>query len=306
MTERQKGIAALAFVLVAWSFSSPVVKYLMPHYDPWTQNAYRYLAGMLTLLPFLVQRWRRLNRHALLQLLAPTIPNVIHQTAWVVALLWILPALSSFLNKSSVLFAAAMAFWLFPDERWLFRSKRFLAGLVLSLTGTLGLALLRPDLNELRINLGVLLVLVAAAGWAMYTVAAKRPAAEIGPTLSFAVVSIYTTALLVPMALLWGDFGAWWRAPWHVTAIMIVSGIFLIGLAHTAYFYAIKRLGVSVCATMMLTTPLGTMVWSRWMFGEQLTGGQLIGGAMLLTGGALTLLAKEKPAPVELTRAVEV
>jgi drug/metabolite transporter (DMT)-like permease len=306
MTERQKGIAALAFVLVAWSFSSPVVKYLMPHYDPWTQNAYRYAAGMLTLLPFLVRRWRELSRRSLAQLLVPTIPNLIHQTAWVVALLWILPALSSFLNKSSVLFAAAMAYWFFPDERWLFRSKRFLTGLALSLAGTLGLALLRPDLNEMKINLGVLLVLVAAAGWAMYTVAAKRPAERIGPTLSFAVVSIYTTAALVPMAWAWGDFGAWWAAPWHVNAIMIVSGIVLIGLAHTAYFYAIKRLGVSVCATLMLTTPLGTTLLSRWMFGERLTAGQIAGGVMLLTGGALTLLAKEKPTPVELTQAVEV
>lgn len=80
---------------------------------------------------------------------------------------------------------------------------------------------------------------------------------------------------------------------------MVVSGITLIGLAHTLYFYAIKRLGVSICATMMLTTPQGTAVLSRWMFGERLTTGQW-------AGGALTLLAKEKPAPAELTHAVEI
>src|SRR5438876_673209 len=114
MTDRRKGIGALAGVLVAWSFSSPVVKYLMPYYDPWTQNAYRYAAGMLAMLPFLAGRWRRLDRRALLGLMVPAIPNLIHQTAWVVALLWIYPALASFLNKSSVLFAAAMAYALFP------------------------------------------------------------------------------------------------------------------------------------------------------------------------------------------------
>lgn len=303
MTERKKGMAALAFVLVAWSFSSPVVKYLMPYYDPWTQNAYRYAAGMLAMLPFLIRGARRLNRRSLVQLLVPTIPNVVHQTAWVVALLWIFPALSSFLNKSSVLFAALMAYWLFPDERWLLRSKRFLAGLTMSVAGALGLALLRPDLQVMSINLGVVLVLVAAVAWAFYSVAAKRPAEEIGPTLSFSVVSIYTTLLLVPMALAWGDFSRWRGAPWHVNAIMIVSGIVLIGWAHTAYFYAIKRLGVSICATLLLTTPLGTMVLSRWMFDERLTAGQLLGGTMLLAGGALTLLAKEKP--TVLARAVE-
>ncbi len=306
MTDRQKGIAALGVVLVAWSFSTPVVKYLMPYYDPWTQNAYRYAAGMIVLLPFLVQRWRGLDHRSLLRLLLPTAPNLLHQVSWVVALVWIFPALASFLNKSSVLFAAAMAYFLFPDERWLFRSKRFLTGLALSLAGTLGLALLRPDLRELKINLGVFLALVAAAGWAMYSVAAKRPAEQLGPTLAFSVVSVYTTVALVAMAWAWGDLGRWRVVPPEVNAVMIASGIVCIGLAHTLYFYAIQKLGVAICATMMLTTPLGTMLVSRWMFGERLTVGQLIGGALLLAGGALTLLAKEKPAPAELTQAVEI
>jgi drug/metabolite transporter (DMT)-like permease len=310
MTDRQKGIGALAIVLVAWSFSAPVVKYLMPYYDPWTQNVYRYASGMLTMLPLLVLRLLRepgrLNRRALVRLLAPTLPNIVQQTGWVVALMWIYPALAAFLNKSSVLFAALMAYFLFPEERWLFRSRRFLGGLALSLAGTLALALWRPNLDDMQINLGVLLVLASAAGWACYSVAAKRPAEELGSTVSFAVVSIYSTAAFVPMALAWGDLGHWRAVPWHVNAIMVASGVFCIGLAHTLYFYAIKKLSVSVCATMMLMTPLGAMLLSRWMFGERLTAGQWAGGVMLLAGGALTLFAKEKPLPAELTQAVEI
>jgi drug/metabolite transporter (DMT)-like permease len=310
MTDRQKGMGALALVLVAWSFSTPVVKYLMPYYDPWSQNVYRYAAGMLIMLPLLVRRLirepGRLNRRALLRLLVPAVPNIVQQTGWVVALMWIYPALAAFLNKSSVLFAAVMAYFLFPDERWLFRSRRFLGGLALSLLGTLALALWRPDLDKMQINLGVLLVLTSAAGWACYSVAAKRPAVELGSTVSFAVVSIYSTAAFVPMALAWGHLGHWHAVPWHVNAIMILSGIFCIGLAHTLYFYAIKKLSVSVCATLMLTTPLGSLALSRWLFGERLTAGQWAGGVMLLAGGALTLLAKEKPLPAELTQAVEI
>jgi drug/metabolite transporter (DMT)-like permease len=310
MTDRQKGIGALAIVLVAWSFSTPVVKYLMPYYDPWTQNFYRYAAGMLTMLPLLMLRLvrepGRLNGRALLRLLVPTVPNIVQQIGWVVALMWIYPALAAFLNKSSVLFAAVMAYFLFPEERWLFRSHRFLGGLAMSLAGTLALALWRPDLDKMQINFGVGLVLVAAAAWACYSVAAKRPAEELGSTVSFAVVCIYSTVVFVPMALAWGDLGHWRAVPWHVNAIMIVSGIFCVGLAHTLYFYAIKKLSVSVCATMMLMTPLGSMALSRWMFGERLTGGQWAGGVMLLAGGALTLFAKEKPLPAELTQAVEI
>jgi drug/metabolite transporter (DMT)-like permease len=300
MTERQKGIAALAFTLVAWSFSSLFVKFLMPYYDPWTQNVYRYASGMVLLLPLLVQRVRRnpalLGKQQLGRLLVPTIPNVVHQTAWVVALLWIYPALSSFLNKSSVLFAALMAFVFFPEERWFLRSKRFLSGLGLTMAGTVGLALLRPDLDQMKMNLGVLLALLAAAGWAMYSVAAKRLAEELGSTVSFSVVSIYTTLALLPMALAWGDLRRWNSTPWHVNAIMVFSGVFCIGVAHTTYFRAIKALGVSVCTTMLLTTPLGTLLISRWWFGERLTAGQIVSGMLLILGGALTLLAREKPA----------
>ena len=310
MSNRQKGIGALGVVLVAWSFSTPVVKYLMPYYDPWTQNFYRYAAAMLVMLPLLAIRLRRepgrLNRRSLLWLLVPTVPNIVQQTGWVVALVWIYPGLTAFLNKSSVLFAAVMAYFLFPEERWLFRSRRFLGGLSLSVAGTLALALWRPDLDKMQINFGVLLVLVSAAGWAGYSVAAKRPAEELGSTVSFAVVSVYSTLAFASMALAWGDLGHWRMVPWHVNIIMIASGIVCVGMAHTLYFYAIKQLGVSVCATMMLTTPLGSMALSRWMFGERLTGGQLVGGVVLLAGGALTLLAKEKPVPAELTQAVEI
>ena len=307
MTDRQKGIGALAIVLVAWSFSTPVVKYLMPYYDPWTQNFYRYASGMLALLPLLIRRGPgSLNRRSLVRLLVPTVPNIVQQIGWVVALMWIYPALASFLNKASVLFAALMAYFLFPEERWLFRSKRFLAGLALSLAGTLAMALLRPDLNKMQMNLGVVLVLVAAAAWACYTVAAKRPAEEIGSAVSFATVCLYSTAAFLPMALVWGDLSRWNAAPVHVNAVVVVSGIFCIGLAHTLYFYAIKKLGASVCATVVLGTPLGAALLSSFMFGERLTAGQWAGGAMLLTGGALTLFAKERPLPAELTQAVEI
>jgi DME family drug/metabolite transporter len=310
LTERQTGILALTITLVAWGLSTLFVKYLMPYYDPWTQNFYRYASGMLVMLPVLARQVRRqpgrLNRRQLVRLLTPTIPNVLHQTAWVAALVWIYPALASFLNKSSVLFAAAMAFAFFPEERWLFRSKRFLAGLTLSVAGALGLAVLRPDLGEVKMNLGVALALVAAAGWAMYSVAVKRPAEELGAGVSFSVVSIYTTAAFLPMALLWGDLRRWSAAPWPVNAIMVFSGVFCIGVAHTTYYRAIKALGVSVCATMLLTTPLGTTLLSRWLFGERLTAGQIAGGLLLLAGGALTLMAKEKPTPAELTQAAEV
>lgn len=310
MTERQKGIIALVIVLAAWSLSSVFVKYLIrAGYDAHTQNFYRYAAGALVVLPFLVRRVRRdgvkLDRRLLLLLLLPTLPNLTHQISWTVSLNWIAPGLASFLNKSSVLFAALLAFLIYPEERWLFRSGRFVAGLVLTIFGTVGLALLRGDLGDMKANLGVGLVLVAALSWAFYSVAAKKPTAMVGPTVAFGVVGIYTTIACFFVALQWGDLGLWNRAPWHVNAIMIGSGILCIGVAHTLYYYAMRVLTVSVCATMLLTTPLGTLLISRWLFKEEMTTGQLIATVLLMAGGFLTLLAKKGQTPPEVAQAAE-
>jgi len=299
VTERQKGILALSVVLVAWSLSSVFVKYLIREgYDSHTQNFYRYASGTLVVLPFLARRGHGpvavLDRRLLLVLLAATLPNLGHQISWTVALNWIHPGLASFLNKSSVFFSALLAFVFYRDERWLLRSKRFLAGLTLTIGGTLGLALWRGDLGRMEVNAGVALALVAALSWSTYSVVVKRPTEEIGSTRSFAVVGIYTTVVLFVVALCFGHLELWWRMPWHVNAIMIASGAFCIGVGHTLYYYAMRRLTVSVCATMLLTTPLGTLLISRWLFGEQMGVGQLISGSILIGGAFLTLMAKEK------------
>jgi drug/metabolite transporter (DMT)-like permease len=310
MSERQKAVLAMVVVLAAWALSSLFMKYLILNgYDPHTQNFYRYAVGTLCVLPFLVRRLRqrgaRLAGRTWLRLLVPVAPNVAHQVAWVVALLWVYPALSSFLNKSSVLFAALLAFALFPEERWLLRSGRFMAGLGLCVVGTVGLALWRADLERLEINVAVALVLFAALSWAVYSVSVKRLTEQIGSTVSFGIVGVYTTAVLLWPALAWGNLGHWRDAPWQVNAVLIGSGALCIGLAHTLYYYTIRVLGVSVCATLLLTTPLATLAMSRWWFGEELTGGQLVSGILLIAGGAMTLLAREKPAPLPLVKAAE-
>lgn len=310
MSDRQKAIVALVIVLAAWSLSSVFVKYLIREgYDVHTQNFYRFAAGTMAVLPFWAQRLRqreaRLTGRLLALLWVPVLFNLSHQVCWTISLNWINPGLATFLNKSSILFAALLAFAFYPDERWLLRSRRFWTGLTLTIAGTLGMALLRGDLNDARANLGVGLVLIAAASWATYSVAAKWPSLQLGPIVTFVIVGAYSTTILFLLALRWGDLGHWHRVPWHVNAIMLASGVLCIGVAHTLYYYAMRVLTVPVCATMLLTTPLGTLLISRWLFHEQMNASQIVSGLALLLGGALTLLAKEKQTPPEVAQAAE-
>lgn len=221
-----------------------------------------------------------------------------HQVSWVIAMQWIYPALAAFLIKSSVLFAGTLVFLFYPEERWVFRSGRFTGGLGLALLGTAGLALLRPDLGRMEINVAVVLVLFSAAMWGTYSVFVKRVAAELGPTVSFGIVGIYVTLMLAVPAVAAGHLGHWRAVAWPVNVVLVLSGVLCIGVGHVCYYMAIRALGVAVCTTMLMTTPLFTMLLSFWWFGERLTAGPVAAGVVLLVGGSLTLLAKEKREPV--------
>jgi drug/metabolite transporter (DMT)-like permease len=236
-----------------------------------------------------------LNRSILLRLVLPTLPNLVHQVTWVLAMNWVYPALASLLNKSSVLFSAVLAYLFYPEERWLSRSGRFRVGLSFCVAGTLGLSLLRPDLDKMEVNNAILLVLTAAISWAIYSVSVKPLVNEVGSMVSFGVISIYMTIALFFIALRWGHLGHWLEVPWTVNLWLVISGVLCIGIAHTAYCYALRALSVTVCATMLLTTPLVTLLMSRWLFGEHLTGWQFVSGTSLILGGALTLLARKTP-----------
>ncbi len=311
MSERQKGWWALALMLAVWCTPTLFVKYLMPYYDPFAQNFWRYLSSTAMMLPLMVRQLRRdgrregLTKRQWLLLLWPTLPNILYQTSWVCSQLWLEPAYTAFLNKASVLFAAIMAYALFPEERPLFRSNRFLMGVLLCVVGTLGLSLQRSTLGVMKMNLAVLLVLFSAAMWAAYSVVVKKIAPNIGSTVSFAVVSMYTTVALAVPALAWGHIGSIQHTPWQVNVIMVLSAMMCIGLGHTLYYYALKIIGVSVCATLLLLTPLGTLLLSRWLFGEQMTIEQILWGVVLLVGGGLTVWAKERPGTLAVAEAAE-
>jgi drug/metabolite transporter (DMT)-like permease len=308
MTNRQKGVLALLATVAIWATPTIFVKYLTPYYDAWTQNALRYMSGAALIVPIALWRMRqqgvRLTKSQLKKLWWPALPNVGQQISWVYAMYFVFPALAAFLNKSSILFASVLAYALFPEERWLFRSKQFIAGASLMLAGTVGLAILRPDLRNAEVNAAVLLIVFAAMMWATYSVAVKKYTEDIGSTVAFGVVGVYSTLILAVLMWIFGDVSQWQRAPWHVNAILIASGMLCIGLGHTLYFYAIRQLGVTVCASMLLATPLGTLALSRLIFGEKLTGGQLFSAAVLLGGAALTILVREKRTPQELVTAV--
>jgi drug/metabolite transporter (DMT)-like permease len=300
-----RGRLALLATVVVWS-TPPIFQFwLARSFDPWTQNFYRYAAGFLVMSPFLwwmtrrdVAVWRRVAWRGCGW---AAVPNVVHQVAQTMAVVLLMPGVYALLGRISVVFTAVLAVVMFADERWIARSTRFTLGISCGLLGLAGLAWSEGGFGtEVKTTAGFGLGLLAAGGWALYGILVKKHTAESGPTLGFGVISFFTTALLMPFMVVFGDPAAVLRADLWTNTVLLGSGILSIGLGHWLYYIGIRELGAAPSQAALLLCPLGTMLLSAGLFGETFHPGQLVSGVVLLCGALFALTAKppvvEEPA----------
>ncbi|MDQ6859997.1 MAG: DMT family transporter [Verrucomicrobiota bacterium] len=292
-----KGYAAIFATVVIWSTPSLFLFYLNRYYDPYAQNFYRYSVACLAVLPFLFigigSTKHPLDRRAFLACVIPAIPNVIHQISQVLALFYIGPGVFAIFMRTSVIITAVLALIFFPEERWVLRQWRFQVGTVFGLLGAVGVFWFQPGTETSHVPLaGVLTALSATFCWAAYSVLVKRPSAQLGSIRSFGLISLVTSALLLPLTLLFGDITTPLHTTAHVNLIVILSALLCISLAHILYYIAIRELGVALSQTLQLVCPAASLGLSAWIFGERLTTAQLVSAAVLLVGAFLAMQVK--------------
>jgi len=129
----------------------------------------------------------------------------------------------------------------------------------------------------------------------MYSIQIRRAVRVVDPSDAFVVVSGYTTVALAVLAFVFGNPGQILEVPLWINAVLVASGIGCIALAHTTYYIAIRGLGVSICSTFVLLSCLLIVLLSYWIFGEKLTPGQLVSGAVLIAGSAAVIWTSTSP-----------
>lgn len=308
MNQKRRTIAIIALSVTTLIWAAPPLfqKYLLPSFGNATQNFYRYLIGFFVSIPFLIGRLRerklKLRWHHLGLMLLPSIPNVLHQYAGVACLEYLMPGFVSLFGKVGILFSFGLSYWMFRDERWLFRSGLFLAGFVLAFGGGMGLVLLKPGHVEAApFYKGIFWIVACGPLWAFYSVMIKKTTEELGVNISFSLISLWTSLGFLPLALWEGRLAAVVDVPWQANVILVVSAILAIGLAHPLYYYSVRILGVSVCQVVLLATPIPAILSSAYLFREVLTVPQTVFGTILIVGGAMACLAR-KPAPIDPAR----
>jgi drug/metabolite transporter (DMT)-like permease len=297
-----EGYAAIFATVLIWSTPSLFQFYLNRFYDPWAQNFYRYSVAFLAVMPFVIYRFRRsgprLDRGLFLACLIPALPNVVHQISQTVALFHMGPGVYAIFIRSSVIITTLLALIFFPEERWIIRQWQFQIGTLLGLVGAVGVLWFQPGREGGPIALrGIAIAFTASFCWALYSVLVKRPSARLGPIRSFGLISFITSALLLPLTLMFGSIATPLYAGARVNIILIISAVTCISLAHVLYYIAIRKVGVALSQTLQLLCPAGALGLSALFFGERLTTAQVWSAAILLFGAFLAMRVKSTAAP---------
>ncbi len=296
-TSLSTGYAALFATISIWSTPSLFQFYLNRYYDPWAQNFFRYSVACLAVAPFVLWRRRtpgpKIDLRVLGACLVPTIPNVVHQVTQVMALFYMGPGVYTIFTRTSVIITALLALAFFPEERWIIRQWQFQVGTLLGLLGAVGVFWFQERWKIGGVPLrGLVIAFTATSCWALYGVLVKRPSARLGSVRSFGIISFLTSALLLPLTLLFGNIATPLHVGLHVNVMLIISAVLCISLAHVLYYVAIREIGVALSQTLQLLCPVGALILSAMIFGERLTSAQFCSAGVLLFGAFLAMRVK--------------
>ena len=139
---------------------------------------------------------------------------------------------------------------------------------------------------------GVILVFFTSIGWAGYQVSVRSTMADVDSRTAFGMIAAITsTGLVVSMF----SFGQPQRAlllPTRMILMVLLSGAVGIAGAHLLFYIALKRIGLAIATSANIVSAVVTALFSRILFGEDLSPTQWFGGVALVGGGILLTLAQ--------------
>lgn len=301
------GVTAVVLTLLGWTSIPLFLRFFTRDIDAWTANGWRYALSALIWAPVL--GWVMLRGSAPAGLwraaLVPSLFNAGGQICFGLAPYYIEPGLMTFSLRLQIVFVAFGAAFLFAAERRVIRTPLFLIGLSMVVVGTLATVLQRPGGLGGGTGLGVALAVLSGLLYAAYALSVRKWMMGMNPIVAFAAVSQYTGAVLVLLMIILGRnlaTGTWdgglsaLDLPGWKLWLLALSSLVGIGLGHTFYFFSIARLGLAVSASVVQLQPVTVSIASMLIFGEILTPGQWVFGALAITGAGVILYAQARTA----------
>jgi drug/metabolite transporter (DMT)-like permease len=198
----------------------------------------------------------------------------------------------------AALLVATVPLWLLGIDAGLNHARLGLAplaGLALGLAGVGLLSGLGARAAGISVW-GVVIILAAAAAWALGTIMARRVTLPASPVLASGMQLLCGGAVLLALSGSTGEFGSLRLAEvsarsWLALGYLIVMGSIV---AYSAYGIAVRALPTATVATYAYVNPVIAVVLGTLILNERLTPAMLGGGALIV--GAVVLVVRRGPA----------
>jgi len=269
------------------------LKYFTGFLDAWTVNGIRYSVAALFWLPFILHNHGRApeGRNVWRDAVPPAVANTIGQVSWALAPYHNDAVFIGFVIRSSFLFAMIFGFAFLPDERTIARRPSFWVGAVGILAGLI--AMYCGGLRHGGTSpLGMMILVATSVCWGLYAVSVRRYMAGYSARLSFGVISLYTSASLLVLMFLFGN----WRRSFELVPVhwllLVVSAFIGIAFSHVLLYRSIHALGAVVTQGGVSIQPFLTALGASLILGERLAFIQWLGGLILAASCFCLLFAK--------------
>jgi drug/metabolite transporter (DMT)-like permease len=199
----------------------------------------------------------------------------------------------------AALLVATVPLWLLGIDAGLNHARLGLApaaGLALGLAGVALLSGVGGRSGGFSV-VGVVIILGAAAMWALGTIMAGRVTLPSSPALASGMQLLSGGAALLVLAAATGEFGALHLAQvsarsWLALGYLIVMGSIV---AFSAYGIAVRALPTATVATYAYVNPVIAVLLGTLILNERLTP-VMIGGGVLIVGAVVLVVRRSPPA----------
>jgi drug/metabolite transporter (DMT)-like permease len=196
----------------------------------------------------------------------------------------------------AALLVATVPLWLLGIDAGLNHARLGLTPLAGLALGLVGVALLSGIGRSGGFStVGVVIILAAAAAWALGTIMARRVTLPTSPALASGMQLLSGGVVLTVLAAVSGEFGSLRLAQvsagsWFALGYLIVMGSIV---AFSAYGIAVRALPTATVATYAYVNPVIAVLLGTLILNERLTPAMFGGGALIV--GAVVLVVRRSP-----------
>ena len=274
-------------VVLAWAANFIVVKAANREIPPISFAFLRFslAAGLL----ILVLRWREGSiripaREALPIMGLGAIGFGLYQILWPTALQTIPAGDSAFLIASTPVLTALFAIVAGSDTL----TRRKIVGALISFAGVGVVIAAGPGLALGASLVGDGLTLLAAICWSVYTAWGAPILARHSPLRTTALAMVGGSIALAPIGLVQTAGADWGAVSMGAWAGFAYSALIAAGIANVIVFNAIKLLGPTRITGLQFLVPFIAVVLGAVFLGEAIQPAQIVGGAVIIAGVAIT------------------